>query len=400
MRSDFLVQWIYSCAVGLLIGWVAWGPGRMPLLSMVMPLIMAIATCRRQAFLVATAYGFATQRELLQFTVESTSWSAPAPLAAWIVAPVIGGIAWSLYWTRSSKPWAKALACLVGWLAVLFPPAGEMVWGSSLAGWGYVVPGFGWGGVLLSALVPAIVMVEVTVKQESRQHTRIWVAAVGLVLTVMSFAPRTVETRIVQDIVGASTDWKTESPIRFVEQHLPRVSNTARQLAAEKLARVLIYPAGVVQMVPGEDMQTLMTMMMTLSRETEMTIVLGAVVIAQDTNGGPAHQAIAFYPNGKSVVTQGGLLASPYGALLPAHSVQTLQIRDGLQAQLIPGNPHAFLFSMLVSTWLSPAPLVIAMLDHNSNAVIRAQIQGLTSLFGQKLVIAGTAHSRLGNAPD
>ena len=213
VRSEFLVQWIYPCAVGLLIGWVAWGPGRMPLLSMVMPLTMAIATCRRQAFLIAAGYGLATQRELLQAMVESTTWSAPAPLATWFVAPVAGGIAWSLHWTRSSKPWAKSLACLVGWLAVTLPPAGTMVWGSSLAGWGYLVPGFGWGGVLLSALVPAIIIIEVTVKQESRQRTRTWVAAVGLVLTAMSFAPRTVETRIVQDIVGASTECVVWIPV-------------------------------------------------------------------------------------------------------------------------------------------------------------------------------------------
>lgn len=398
IRADFLVQWIYPCLLGLVIGFAAWGPGRMPLVSMAMPLFMAIAPSRRQAMFTACAYVAATQWDMREVVMANSSWSAPAPLAAWIVAPLIGGVAWSLHWTRSSKPWRKALACLIGWLAVTLPPAGDVAWGSSLVGWGYVVPGFGWGGVVLSAAAPALVMYQVAAKKEPPRMTRIWVSVLALLLVAASFATRAFESRFVQDIVGVSTRWTPASPQQFLEQHLQSVSHTAQQLASEKLASVMVYPAGVVQAAAGEDLQPIKSALASVSKATAMTIILGVDVARE----GRAAQrsALVIFPDGRSEMVQGKLLDGTVKAFLPANTGQTLQLKAGLQVHVIAGGQHAYPLPMLVSEGLSHAPLVIALLDTHPLGVTQTHIQGMALLFGQKLVVAGIKPKYQGAAND
>jgi hypothetical protein len=382
-----LKEGVYPCLLGGVIGVAAWGPGRTPLVLVVLPLLIAMATSRRHAFLIAFAYGFATHRETLQAIADVAPWDMPAALAAWSVATVVAGMAWSLYWTRSSQPGRKALACLVGWLAVMLSPAGDLALGSSVVGWGYLAPGYGWGGVLFSAVVPALAMYQVAKDGESRQKTWIWVSVLGVLLAVQSLTPRAIETRYVQDIVGVSTRWQPSAPVQFLAQHLQSVAHTADQLAAEKLATVMVYPAGVVLAASGDDLLPLKTALANVARKAGMVIVLG-IDIAQEGRANE-RSALAFFPDGRSEMAKGHVLENPFGMFLPATMGLTMHLREGLDAQLVLGNQHAFALAMLVDEGLVYAPLVFAMLDAHSEGVVQTHIQGMALLFSQKLVVSG-----------
>ena len=139
--------------MGAALGVSAWGQGRVPVLALLLPVLVAFSATRSQAFCVGLGYAVAVLRYCAAFI---GSWFGDDMLigsAAVLTYGVLSGFVWSLGWSGSIRPIRRSAATLLGWLIALLPPAAIGVPESVGVGWGAAMLGSDSEGVVSGSSV-------------------------------------------------------------------------------------------------------------------------------------------------------------------------------------------------------------------------------------------------------
>ena len=141
-------------AAGLLVGVAAWGEGRVPVLALALPVLVAFSRSRLQAFCVAAGYAIATARFGASFIAAWFDDEVAIGAAGVLAYGLITGCVWAVGWTASGSWALRALAITAAWLLAL--AAGIAVPGHPVIGAGYLLPGSGWIGVAIALALPTV----------------------------------------------------------------------------------------------------------------------------------------------------------------------------------------------------------------------------------------------------
>ncbi|MEJ8839377.1 conjugal transfer protein TraB [Ramlibacter sp. AN1133] len=155
--SRKLHHWLaHACAgvaAGAALGWGAWGGGRVPVLALALPLLVAFSRSRLQAFCVAFGYALGVLRFAPSFIASWFDGNMAIGLAAVAAYALIAGLVWSCGWSGSSHLWVRQAAISGAWLLALAACIG--VPGHPLIAAGFVLPGTGWAGAGIALGLPA-----------------------------------------------------------------------------------------------------------------------------------------------------------------------------------------------------------------------------------------------------
>lgn len=397
--------------LGLPLGWAigafAWGDGRNAALAAVLPLIVGMATARRQAFAIAFGYFFAAGRTVpafaaVWFSNEFYGWALTTAFST------IGGVVWAFAgWTASGNPWRKALAAVLGWVVTLLPPVAAVLPGHPVIAWGYITPGWQWIGVVLSALVPAAAIGLLTAHEKARATAFGSVVLLSAGLVAMSLNFKNDENRYINNLVAVSTNWGNITSPYDVIDRVERMGNTAKELGKDGLASVVVFPESVL----GNYDQSLFPVLeLELLRGAErdgQTIVLGVDMPTDD--GGYETTALAFYPDGdvdKVVARQ----VVPFALWRPWEKgtfrsdwrgTNILKLRDGIKARVIFCYEEYIPILSLINEARDEHQLVVIMSntwadEGGANARIQNRhSEGIARLFGRHVIKAENRAGKL-----
>lgn len=396
-----LTSWTLAAALGFSLAVLAWGPGRSAMLAAIVPLVVALAATRTQAFLIGAFYVLGVGRERPELISAWYDSNIYVGLGFVALVASLGGLGWALCWSSSEKPWRKALACVVGWVAVLVPPIGALAPGNPIVGWGYITPGWAWAGVAMSVIAPAAVMWEVTRRNEKRRHSAIWVSCLGGVLVAASFTYVPVESRFVADIVGVNTNWGVSRDPYEIINRVERIGRTTKALADQNLASAIVFPESILQTYEPALFPVLNIEVLSDAAKAGQTIVLGVDLPTKEGNFQNA--ALAFYPDGKTATAVARqpvpvALWKPWetsGSFLTDWTANNmLTLRDGIRARVIFCYEEYFPILSLINEAKDEHQLVIVMTNlwaakHQLSFDIQGRhSEGMSRLFARKLIRA------------
>lgn len=390
-----------AATIGGLIGFLAWGEGRTPLVAAILPVAIALAGSRLQAFALSLGYVLGTVRGLPAF---ASSWFGDelwTGALLWLLVGLLAGAAWSLAWTASVKPWRKALAILVAWTVTLMPPVAISSPGHVVIAWGYITPGWGWLGVILSAAVPAALMWAVTAKEWPMWRVRGGVVATAALLVGASFFYEELENRYVNDIVAISTKWGAASnPIEMLDR-VERMGRTTKSLSEDNIASVVVFPESIVQTYYPSLYPILQENILNDAAKAGQTVLIGADLPM--VGGSFQNAALAFYPDGTSATA---LARQPVPIALwkpwkKADNFEAswgnsniLQLRSGIKARVVFCFEEYVPILALMNEAFNDHHMVIVMSNTwASQSTETADIQsrhsdGMARLFGKRLIKA------------
>lgn len=244
---ELLIEWMGWASLGALIGYLAWGSGRTPLLAIMVPVLTFAATRRSSVALFAMGYHMALVHFLPQY-VETFLESRALGFAVWVGIGWACALAWSICWTSSQKTWRIVLSSVSSFVFTLLPPCAVFLPGHPLVAWGYVLEGAGWFGLaaalVLTAQASVIVRQRLHHTNASRALTQAGLVLVGVVLCGLSFMQPTRDGRVAEDFVAFSTAWGR--PPTTDEQVIQRIEKTA--LMAREISkgpepvRLVVFP--------------------------------------------------------------------------------------------------------------------------------------------------------------
>ncbi|WP_291517420.1 hypothetical protein [Acidovorax sp.] len=397
-RSD--VQAFIWLVGGALLGIAAWGLYRTPLLAVMLPVLCFMAPRRACVFALALGYHLATVRFLPEYLLQWFSNYATAVLG-WLALGIVSASVWTLCWTASEKRWRVALAAASGFVLSLLPPFAVVLPGHPLVGWGFVMGGKHWFGVVFAIFITAYVATEIRVARSKAPRWLVpYVAAMVIAgLGWGSFFQRQGDGREVQDTVAIHSGWG--KPPTSQEQVIERIESVARIAKAtselQDRPRLLVFPEttlGRYDVTFGPVLRAELGSHVTAAGQS---IVLGAEIDQPD--GTAQNLAVVLRRDGTSDYIkqrQPALLSmwAPWKETghFPADWLgnNILKIEDGLQARVIICYEEWIPALHLLNEALHPHNLVIAMANAWAAPSLTAtQIQanhteGMARLFGRK----------------
>lgn len=395
------LYWVLAAAIGWTIGVLAWGSGRSAELAAIVPLVIALAATRTQAFLVGAFYVLAAGRDRPEVMASWYDKSILVGLGMLILVAGIAGLSWSLCWTSSQKPWRKSLACMLGWAVLLLPPVGAITPGNVVVAWGYITPHWGWIGVALSAIVPAMLVWLISSKGLPRKYTVGLVSVIAAILIGASFTYLPVENRYINDIVAINTKLGSAKDPYDVINRIERIGKTNSALANDHLASVIVYPESILQTYDPSLFPVLDIEVLKNAIKAGQTIVLGADIPTKEGNFKNA--AIAFYPDGKSATViarqpvpvalwKPWKTSGSFDADWRANNILTL--RDGIKARVIFCYEEYLPILSLINEARDDHQMVVVMSNTwSASEQLASDIQnrhseGIARLFGRKIIKA------------
>lgn len=314
---------------GLAMGLLAWGEGRAPVLAILLPLAIAVCLTRWQAFALALGYISATIRFNLEFM---TTWfdGVLIPSLGWFGLALFTAIVWNISWTRAKTPARRALFCLLGWLVAGFTPAATLMAGHPLVAAGYLLPGWGWIGVLVAAgLAPLAVLGMSKAKMRPRTEL-VAVAVTGLALAAVS---PWLDVPVPSHTRGVATVQTAWGKLEGVDAALTRMAAMGRtQAAASPLVTTFVWPEAIIgryepALYPVLDLELLKP-----ARRAGRVSVVGL-----DIPVGPNRlqtAAVGFYPDG---ATATAVARQPVpGALWKPWSSEGSFVADWAASNILP----------------------------------------------------------------
>jgi hypothetical protein len=235
-------QYLYFCAsVGLGLAASTGHPAGI-VLAAAMPFLCFSSLERKGAFEVSFAYYAASLWPMIS-GVQRYLGSTASPLIAvaiWITCAFLLGAPWGLLWTPERPPclWRVPLALAM----TVIPPLGVIGFASPITGAGFLFPGCGWAGLLVTVLLPGCLL---ALHDSAWPRTRTvlqWFVAAGLLFAsgVKLYSPHAAKT--VPGWIALDT--------RFGDLSLPfkdyEAAQFIRREVEETTARVLIFPEFVV----------------------------------------------------------------------------------------------------------------------------------------------------------
>lgn len=280
-------------AWGAALGFVAWGEARAPLPALALPLLVAFAPSRAQAFGVAAGYAAAMLRHAAGF------------IAAWFDDQLLVGIAgvgvyvlvtatvWACGWTRSPRLRDRVTAIsLAWWLALL---AGPAVPGHPVIAAGFAAPGSGWLGLALAALLPALALSLGAAAPPSLRPGVLAALVAALAGAGVLLHAETNPSRI-GSIQARSTTW---GPLAGADAVLQRLQDMARISSASQ-ASVLAWPESILGRYEPALEPVLDIELLRPAGAAQRTLVIGMDLPMEGNR--LRNAAVAFYPDGRRAV--------------------------------------------------------------------------------------------------
>jgi hypothetical protein len=210
------------------IGWSG-RAGALPL-TILFPAVFLIQRDRKSAYAVALVYYAASTWPLVPgantfFGPHSNRWLG---VGFWLAASCLLAIPWGIFYF-SSWP-ARYVSAAAALAATTFPPIGLFGWASPLTSAGLLFPGFGWGGILATILLPPLI---------ARRPLMGVIATIALIVTAHSVAPKKPMTRSTWAAINTTFGREPERPDPVREF---QTATIIQQLADKSVARVVVFP--------------------------------------------------------------------------------------------------------------------------------------------------------------
>lgn len=281
-------------AAGCAIGFAAWGEGRAPVLALLLPAVIASCSRRSQAFLIGLGYVVGLMRHTAAFIGTWFDNSLVVGTAAVLTYAVITGAVWAVGWTASPSACRRAAAMGLAWLIAVLPPATLAIPGHPLVAAGFVLPGWGWLGVV--AALGAAMLMSVVLPTLARRR-RIAVIAAMCASSAMGGALLGRMQESLPDgngIVAMSTAW---GHLGGAEDALARIERMAR-IPVNGRAVAVVWPESILgryepSLYPVLDLELLRT-----ARREGKVHVIGMDVPLRGNR--LLNSAVAFYPDGST----------------------------------------------------------------------------------------------------
>ncbi len=286
---------VLAVLCGALLGFGAWGEGRVPILALLLPAALMLCATRLHAFLLAAGYVAALLRHTPEFIGTWFGNNLVIGSAAVASYAIISGGVWCVGWSRASTPvHRRALAMALAWLLALAPPLTLAVPGHPLVAVGYVLPGWGWIGVVIALGLAAAVAAGVpSLRARSRFGAIAALAAVG----ALAGALLTAQQRDVpgaRGILAVTTTW---GHIAGVDEALARIERMGRA-RVESRAVAVIWPESILGRYEPHLYPVMELELLNDARRAGRVHIIGMDVPMRGNR--LLNAAVAFYPDGSS----------------------------------------------------------------------------------------------------
>lgn len=279
-------------AGGAMVGVLAWGEGRVPVLAIALPLLVVFSRSRLQAFSFAFGYALGLLRFSASFVASWFHDDFAIGAAVVLAFALITSAVWCCGWSSSPRWTRRALAITGAWLLALAANTG--VPGHPLIAMGYVLPGSGWFGVALSLAVP---VVGLGVAQAVRTH-QVRAAAAATTLVLLGSAGfllhRQPPTGSVHGIQAQVTRWGV---LKGEDDTLARLQRMGAA-QPDQLAATVVWPESIIGRYDPSLYQVLDLEVLQAARRDGRTQIIGLDIPLAGNR--ELNSAVAFYPDGST----------------------------------------------------------------------------------------------------
>ncbi len=391
---------LFAALVGAALSTMAWGQGRVPALAALLPLLLALCRTRAQAFMLGAGYSLATMRQPPSFVVEWLREGAAFGVATLVLYGAIAGAVWSLGWSRSSKPWRKALAVVVAWLVALLPPAAIMLTMHPVIAWGSILPGSGWIGVVLSAAAPASIIYLLARHKPAPRLVLAAILVLSMTLGAIGIARKGPLTGDSVGVVGVTTEWGEQTTDEAIHRRIASMGQLARDLSVQAGPDIVVWPAAAVGTYSPALYPQLEAMLLEAARASGQTHVIGMRL--QGPQGLQENALVAFYPDGRSARAKARQFSSwaqwqprqvVEGVTEHAGSGNVLTLRPNVRAAVMFGHEEFQPWLSLMTEACVAVQVYVAVADtaaggEGASAIQSLHSMGMARLFGRAYVKA------------
>ncbi len=225
------------------MGLATWGDGRAPVLGILLPLAIAVCPSRPQAFALAMGYLGATIRFNRDFM---NAWfdGQLIPSLGWLGLLVFAALVWNIAWNRSGGIVRRAGFCLLGWIVAGFTPAAALMAGHPLVVTGYLLPGWGWYGVVAAAAFAPLALYGMHKLQFQPKGEVVLVALAGAVLGAAS---PLLDVPVVDQVRGVASVQTSWGQLGGVDAALSRMAAMGQtQTAASPRVTTFVWPEAII----------------------------------------------------------------------------------------------------------------------------------------------------------
>jgi len=395
---------LLAFAGGIALGWLAWGEGRAPALAALLPILVALAGNRPQAFAIGAGYALGVLRYTPAFIGGWFDGSLLVGGAALATFMLVSGFVWCLGWSSSSRPWRRALAIMVASGIALMPPAAIAVPGHPMIAWGSILPGSGWSGVAASFILPAafIMAHQALSVRVGAAKALVLVLVIACALVALGYAQARIAPSVgPSGIVAVTTHWGKTGDTDDVLRRIIAMGEMSERLAQSHQPTVVIWPESIIGRYDKSLYPWFVEHLLEPAVRDGQTHVVG---IDLPLAGGLfENAAVAFYPDGSSAVAVARQPA-PLSLWRPWRTSETfvadwtanniLVLNNGLRAALIFCYEEYMPILYLINELRDRPDVYIALANTWAERnPVGAQIQsqhslGIARLFGRPYVKA------------
>ncbi|HEX2543287.1 MAG TPA: hypothetical protein VHL79_00315 [Ramlibacter sp.] len=284
---------VLSLALGVALGLLAWGEGRVPVPALSLPLLVGLSRSRAQAFWLAFGYAAGVLRHAAAFIASWFGDHLVVGMAAVVAYAVIAGAVWACGWSASPRIATRMGTMAAAWLLAL--GLALAVPGHPLVAAGFVLPDSGWAGALAACLLgPAALAVLTTLRPRARAGMMALLlaslAAAGVALH------REPTTGALAGIAPRTTAW---GALRSPDDVLQRLQHMARAPLALTDTTV-VWPESILGRYEPSFEPVLQLELLQPARAAGRTLVIGMDLPLPGER--LASAAVVFHPDERRVV--------------------------------------------------------------------------------------------------
>ena len=145
--------------IGALIGLVAWHWSNAPIAAIAFPFLFPLMRGRRGVYIYALGYHLAAVYGLMGFASTWFNDSLVMGAVAWFCLGLLASLVWPIFISGRAQnlPVKSALQVCAGMLCSLIPPFALVLDGQPLSAWGFILPGWGFAGVVFAFCCTGVV---------------------------------------------------------------------------------------------------------------------------------------------------------------------------------------------------------------------------------------------------
>jgi hypothetical protein len=400
--------------LGCVIAVASWGEYSSPAISLILPVVWAIAPSRLSACALTLGYHLAVVRFLPPF---AGVWfeSLPLGVMAWVGQGLLAASTWALLWPKRRTPRYVGLMTFAVLLATLLLPWAAVVpSGPPIMGLGFLLPGTAWFGVAMFFIVlPLLAAYAAHVSLQRGvgwlNGPKIALLATVLLGIVFGLAGDKLDSseegrgRMVSRIAAVHTQWgKFPNTDEETLKRIDKIGKIVRSLAGGPDGfDTVVFPESILGIYDVGTSAVLQGAVLINAREAGQTVVIGADL--KIGNGRYQNVAIVFRPDGSTsyiAARQTSPVATWAPWLNDGHfpadwlANSTVNIGGGVRARFMFCFEEYMPLLHLISEAREDQNLVVAMSNgwasQNplSSAIQSGHTEGMAKLFGRPWIRA------------